>query len=257
MTGRSAFPPTGAAGSTVPLVLLPGTLCDERVFAPLLARLDPRRPALVVQFDGDDLRQVGRQVLARAPHRFALLGFSLGGIVALEVALGAPERVAGLALVDSNARAWAAVAGDRVPSSPLDTVASAWPSYVVAGRRGDAALRGVVEAMAGAVGPDRFAGQERLVLGRPDRRARLATLTMPALVLAGADDALCPPVVQHEMADRLPDATLALVEDAGHFAPLEAPGAVAAHVATWLERVDRAPMHVQVDRVFHSLQEES
>ena len=238
MNVRLSSRPRTAPAIELPLVLLPGTLCDERLFAPLLERL-AGRSAETLPLTGDTIEGAARAVLAAAPPRFALLGFSLGGIVALQIALSATERVAGLALVDSNARARAAAAGDAA-GSPADAIARHWPRYVGAARRDDHTLRDTLMAMAVSVGPERHRQQERLVRDRLDRRDRLADLAMPALVVAGAEDALCPPAMQHEMADRLPDAALALIEGAGHFAPLERPDPVAAHVAEWLARVDAA-----------------
>jgi pimeloyl-ACP methyl ester carboxylesterase len=92
--------------------------------------------------------------------------------------------------------------------------------------------------MAATVGSETLVRQTDLALSRSDSRAHLTSLVMPSLVLAGLDDALCPPDVQREMAAALPDAVLALIPDAGHFAPLERPLAVARHVAAWLARVD-------------------
>ena len=67
-----------------PLVLLPGTLCDARLFAPLIDRLS--RDTLVLPLVGGNVEDAARHVLAAAPPRFALLGYSLGGMVALAVA---------------------------------------------------------------------------------------------------------------------------------------------------------------------------
>ena len=65
------------------------------------------------------------------------------------------------------------------------------------------------------------------------RRLRLVAVSG----IAGEEDALCRPELQREMAAALPSATLALIPGAGHFAPLEAPAAAAAHVARWLQPV--------------------
>ncbi|WP_343527474.1 alpha/beta fold hydrolase [Sphingomonas sp.] len=229
-------PPTGKAAA--PLVLLPGTLCDDRLFAPLLDRLD-RRDVAIPRIEGDDPVLLAQTLLDSAPPRFALLGFSLGGLIALEMALLAPDRVAGLTLIDSNARARAADAPPH-PGPPARAVAESWPRAVGKERHDDADLHALLVAMADHVGATVHAAQEQLACRRTDKRDRLAQLTMPALILAGAEDALCPPVVQRELADGLPDATLVLIEGAGHFAPLEAPDAVAGHVAAWLARVDHA-----------------
>ena len=237
MNAHSGYRHDDAA--TIPLLLLPGTLCDDDLFVDLLAHLAPR-PTRTIAIRWSDAAAAADAILADAPPVFALLGFSLGGLVALEIALRAPQRVVGLAMIASNARARAARSAPSSPPTPAAAIDTAWPRYVAAARLDDELLRTRIAAMAERVGATDFAAQERLAGARSDKRDRLGLLTMPALVLAGAHDALCPPRMQHELADGLPDADLALLEDVGHFAPLEAPDRVAAHVSAWLARVDRA-----------------
>lgn len=247
--GRAAIAPgISSATGRLPMLLLPGTLCDERLFAPLLARL-PARAVTVPRITG--ARQAwtfAERVIAAAPQRFALLGFSLGGIIALEIAAAVPERVAGLALLGSNARPL----DDKVRADRRESAQSGmkrglgafvhdtlWASYVAPNALRNAALQTLIVDMAEETRPAEFEAQLEIALTRGDARARLGALTMPSLVLAGEKDAICPPFMQSEMADALPDATLALVPDAGHFVLLEAPGRVAIEVAAWLDRVDR------------------
>lgn len=232
----------------VPLLLLPGTLCDERLFAPLLARL-PGRPTAIGSLDGGDtVAPVVAHILTTAPPRFALLGFSLGGGIALELALAAPDRVVGLALIGANARGvdvaqqaarrLAAIEGAADPAAQVRT--RLWPEYVAAGRVADVGLRDAVAAMAAELGGEALVRHTALALSRFDARARIGGITCPALVMAGAEDVVCPPTLQEELAALLPDVILALVADAGHFALLERPDACAVHVARWLARVDRS-----------------
>jgi pimeloyl-ACP methyl ester carboxylesterase/predicted ester cyclase len=242
----NAWPPLPApleAEVTTPLVLLPGTLCDERVFAPLLGRLAPRSTLLLPLDACSDVVEMADRILRAAPDRFALLGFSLGGIVALEIAARAPDRLSGLALIGSNARnvpvenhpsrRAAAIAGADIG----EVIALLWPNYVADGN--DPALHATISKMAEDLGRDTLVRQTELALSRADSRPRLPTLAMPALVLAGSEDVIAPPEFQQELMEGLSNATLALLPDAGHFVLLEAPDAVATHVATWLDRVDQ------------------
>ena len=233
-----------------PLLMLPGTLCDGAVFKPLVEGLETlspgsRRFLIETLAGGDTVEAVAARILADAPARFALLGFSLGGIVALAIAAAAPERVVGLALIDSNARdvPMQDRAGRRAEAlqgaADLERHVgqTLWPRYVGQGARHNEDLKRTIVDMALRGGPAALMTQTDIGLSRPDSRQRLAALGMPALVLAGEEDALCAPQMQREIAERLPSAALELIPDAGHFALLEQSAATARHVASWLDRV--------------------
>jgi pimeloyl-ACP methyl ester carboxylesterase len=234
----------------LPLLLLPGTLCDEAVFAPLLQRLAamPGRrllPLVATLAGGADIGAVAHRLLAEAPPRFALLGFSLGGMVALQIAALAPDRVLGLALIGSNARAAPDDQHDerrREAQAGADNLAdhvrrTLWPRYVAADNIADPDLTAVIVGMAARGGADDLMRQTEMALSRPDSLARLKEMPMPALVLGGLQDVVCTPDMQREMAEALPDAALALIPGAGHFVLIEQPGAVAQSVAGWLDRI--------------------
>ena len=227
------------------LVLLPGLLCDERLFAP---QLGPLRAAAEVTI-GDLTRDEGvtamaARVLAEAPPgRFALAGLSMGGYVALEIVRQGPDRVSRLALLDTQARPDTAEATARrrtlmataARDGGLAGVTSLLlPLLLHDDRLSDAGLTGTVHAMADAVGAEAFARQQRAIVGRPDSRPSLGTIEAPTLVLAGWQDAITPPELQLEMARAIPDATLALVPRCGHLSTLERPEAVTRQLLAWL-----------------------
>src|ERR1700733_15009711 len=89
----------------IPLVLLPGLLCDEALWRNQLNALktlaDCRTADLTRQ---DSMQALAQSVLAMAPPRFALAGLSMGGYVAFEIMRQAPERVLKLCLLDTSAR---------------------------------------------------------------------------------------------------------------------------------------------------------
>lgn len=227
------------------LVLLPGLLCDERLFAPQLGPLGAAAEVTVADLTRDEgVAAMAARVLAGAPPaRFALAGLSMGGYVALEVMRQAPDRVSRLALLDTQARpdtaesaarrralmATAARDGGLAGVTPL-----LLPLLLHDDRLGDAGLTGTVHAMADAVGAEAFARQQRAIMGRPDSRPSLGAIEVPTLVLAGWQDAITPPELQLEMARAIPDATLALVPRCGHLSTLERPEAVTRQLLAWL-----------------------
>jgi pimeloyl-ACP methyl ester carboxylesterase len=231
--------------SSLPLLLLPGTLCDERVFAPLIARL-PNQPVLLAEMTGAATTpDLAERILRRAPDRFALLGFSLGGIVALEMIHQAPHRIAALALVDTTARADpvanAAIRRGAVERARAHGMASyiddAWPDHVSPVNAGRRDLRDLLVAMAERGGADALASQTEVAIHRADSRPRLPQIEVPTLVLCGQDDGICRPDLHREIADLIPTSTLAVVPDAGHFLLVERPDKVAAPVRSWLASV--------------------
>lgn len=231
-----------------PLVLLHGTLCDARVFAPLLARL-PGVEAIVPALDGAETTPAAAErLLSALPDRFALAGFSLGGIVALELVARAPHRVTRLALFGTTARPdppgrhalrRAAVARAAAQGLERFVLEELWPSYVADAGRADPATRALIGTMAANLGLDAFHRHSEMAIHRADSRPRLAAVVVPTLVLCGAEDRACPPALHQEIAASIPGARLVMVAGAGHFAILEQPDAVADAVAARLD----APPH--------------
>lgn len=250
------------ADPAVPILFLPGTLCDARVFAPLAGLLPPDR-VIHADLTGDcSAAEAAARLLAALPERFITVGFSLGAIVALELAAQAPHRVVAMALIAGNARdvppadhaARRAAVAD-VPAGQL-VGERLWPRSVHPSRLADAALRAQIVAMAQSCPTGTAQRQTELALSRADSRPRLAAITAPVLVLSGAADPIAPPEWQREMVERLPAATWTEIANAGHFLLLERPAACARAFAAWLDTI---PLHLTRDDAqgstpsFHSL----
>ena len=86
-------------------LLLPGTLCDGRVFAPMISHWPKDRLVQVADLHRlEDPLVWWQELLGRLPAQLDVLGFSLGGILAMQLLAVAPERVRRLVLVASNHR---------------------------------------------------------------------------------------------------------------------------------------------------------
>ena len=103
-------------------------------------------------------------------------------------------------------------------------------------RLADTALMDALRAMVLRADADIHERQIRALIGRPDAGAYMGTIACPVLLVAARQDAWSPVVQHEEIAAAVPDAELAVIEDAGHFAPLERPDAVSAAIVDWLER---------------------
>ncbi|WP_137752235.1 alpha/beta hydrolase [Sphingopyxis sp. L1A2A] len=231
-------------GAARPLICLGGTLCDARVFAPLLNCLS-RSASIWSHSRFECIPKAAVGLLDALSEEFVAIGFSLGGFIALDALRLAPDKVAGVILISGNA----------FPDDPAN--ARARRDDVAAGRReGLRALmkrRGaafvspscaipndvvdMIAEMAEAEGHSVHARQAEMNIRRPDLRAVVAASERPILALAGVDDHICPSDRYRDL-QRAPNATLTMIEGAGHFLPLEAPAACAEAIELFLKEHD-------------------
>jgi pimeloyl-ACP methyl ester carboxylesterase len=230
-----------------PLLLIPGMMCDARMWGAIPAALQPR-PVLHhvpngTETGAETMAKLAAHALAEAPPRFALAGLSMGGILAMEILAQAPDRVERLALLDTNPRAeLPEIQARREPQiaralkGGLAMVMrdEMKPNYVASGPGKQAVLDLCME-MALALGPRVFARQSRALRDRADRQRVLAAFRKPALVLMGAEDRLCPLERHQLMHDLMPQSQLVIVESAGHLPTLERPDETTAALRRWLE----------------------
>lgn len=225
-----------------PLLLLPGFLCDEDLWRDQLTGLAGVADGRVADLGhGDSIAALARQVLATAPPRFALAGFSFGGYVAQEIARQAPQRIERLALLDTSfhadtperiAQRRAANKSVSLPGEFLGMTEQLLPSFIAAERLHDTALVQRINAMTLRQGREVFVRQN--AMRREDGAAVLRGLACPVLVLCGRHDVLTPPALHREMAALMPQADLVVVEDSGHMSPMEQPAAVTRAMRQWL-----------------------
>lgn len=227
-----------------PLVLLPGLLCDARLWREQVLALHDVADAQVADLTLDDsVSAMAARVLAAAPERFALGGLSMGGYVAFEILRQAPERVTRLALFSTSAapdspqraeqrrRAMAALSVGRF----LGVTQQMMPQLLPASRLNDP-LAGEVKAMAGRVGGEAFLRQQQAILGRPDSRPGLADIAVPTLVAVGDLDRLTPPAESQAIHDGIAGSSLHVFADCGHLPAMERPAETTALLRAWLER---------------------
>ena len=227
-----------------PLVLLPGMMCDERLFAPQISELSKQREVHFVQISGHEtISELAADVLNNAPPVFALAGLSMGGIVAMEVLSQASERVERLALLDTNPLA--ELSDVRMRRGPqIDAVKNGQlkeiirdemkPNYLFDGDKKTKILKLCMD-MALDIGPDAFIRQSIALRDRIDQKNTLRTYKRPALVLCGRHDVLCP-LERHElMHNLLENSKLEIIEDAGHLPTLEQPKITTMALISWLE----------------------
>lgn len=232
-----------SAGARPAIVLVPGLLCDDDLYAPQSSALADVADVVVPDIRAaHSIEQMAQAVLDAAPERFALAGLSLGGYVVLEVLRQARSRVTRVALLDTSARpespeqtarrrALLALVDDQGLDAGLEAL---WPTEVAPSRVTDAGLHDRFLAMCRRSGPDVLVRQVRAIMARTDSRPDLPGLDLPLLVLCGRQDAITPLDGHQEMARLAPRAHLVVLDDCGHLSTWEQPDAVTDELRRWL-----------------------
>ena len=228
---------------TYPIVFVPGLLCTQALYAPQIAILSAKTECIVADHTRhDSMRAIVDSILDAAPERFYLVGLSMGGYIALEMAEHAPERMEKLVLMDTSARderpeqtasrrVLMTVAREQGMDPVIDRLL---PLFIKESRLSDKALTAIVAQMARDTGVDAFIRQETAIIGRKDARPDLADITCPTLVVCGDADKLTPPELSEEIAAGIANARLEFIAGSGHMTTLEKPEAVTALLTEFL-----------------------
>jgi pimeloyl-ACP methyl ester carboxylesterase len=237
------------------VLLLPGLACDQQVWKDQIRRLSEIATVRVADYGrSDSIKKMAETALDRAPARFALAGHSMGGRVAYEMVRRVPERVRGLALLDTAYRPFAGGDhGERERAERLRLVdmarrqgmramAEDWVRNMVhPARLSDRPLIDSIIEMFDRKTPEIFAAQIQALLERPDATPVLYAIRCPTLVLCGRQDSWSTLPIHKEIAARIAASKLVVIENAGHMAPMERPEAVSRALVAWIEAL-RTPI---------------
>ena len=229
--------------ANIPIVMIPGINASARVFQEQMETLWRFGPVMIADHkQAASMGEIARGILADAPPKFALGGFSMGGYIAFEVLRQARDRVTRLALIDTTARPDSSEASEKrqqqielAKAGKLDLLVSqGFANAVHPDHAADEELKAIHIEMARAIGPEAFVRQLQATIGRPDSRPDLAAITVPTAVIIGESDRIIPREAALELRDGIRGAVLSIIENAGHLAPIEQPANVNAALESWL-----------------------
>lgn len=228
----------------IPVVFIPGTLCDARVFFPQIEALSQNWIVLVAPpLEGASISQYVTRLAAQLPSRFAVAGHELGACIAMELVRKFPERVDRLAIMSANALA---DMPDDITRREHDIIAarsgsfpacytSALASRLSSGNSADTVLP-ILHDMAGARNPQIYIDHIRAMQKRQDQQSTLRRYQKPVAIICGRDDPIFPLKRTEFLAQLVPSAQLFVIDGAGHYPSLENPMDCTLALMHWLNR---------------------
>lgn len=197
------------------------------------------------------LSRMATDVLVNAPSSFAVIGFCLGGVLALELARQATDRLRGIALINGTAAQdtplAAHIRGERIAKLESKLVGQAFPDsayldhavpwLLSAASRRRPSTREEARGLLAEIPLATSLAQQRAMVGRPDGRPLLAILDMPTLFIGGREDRICKPELTTEMGLLAKRGRAILFDDCGHMVPIEDPIRTRHHLTVWLRQI--------------------
>ena len=234
------------------LLFLPGLACDADVWKHQAHSLAGLTTVEVIDYGpSDSLEKMAQVAIERAPGRFAIAGHSMGGRVAFEIMRRVPERVAGLAVLDTAYRSMpAGEVGEREKaernelmevalSRGMRAMAFHWMRRIIdPSSYSDEPLTISIVEMMSRKSTEIYAAQVNALLKRPDATPVLSTVRCPTIVLCGHGDKVSPLSGHREMAALIPKSKLVVIEKCAHMATMERPDEVTSAMSEWLKSVD-------------------
>lgn len=227
-----------------PLVLLPGTLCDRAMWEEQVEELSNIAEIIIGDVgQHSSIQELADSVLEDAPEEFSIVGFSLGGIVALEIMRIAPERINKLALISTNPFPptkeqqvlWEKYIEMIENNQFIEVVKrKLYPALVSKPNQSGTTLEKVLN-MAKNIGPKAYINQLKSVMTRNDQRPILKKINCPTVIIVGELDKVCPVELSDYLNKNIEDSQKVVIEGAGHLITLEKPYETSQILKQWMK----------------------
>ena len=251
--GLHYFLHEGGSTRRPPLVLIHGAGGDHLSWPPEVRRLPDQR-VITLDLPGhgktdgpgcqsieDYARRVVKVLDGCGFSRAVFTGHSMGGAIALELALDYPDRVAGMVLISTGA--WL-----PIPPSVIENAANQSTLLLAVQRLQELSFGSQTSPALSEISLKRLTEiRQPLLLGdlvacdRFNMTGRLGAIRSPALVVCGTEDKLTPLRFSEFLSSQIPGAALQTVQGAGHMLMLEQPDRLAKLVRVFLETIPYSP----------------
>jgi pimeloyl-ACP methyl ester carboxylesterase len=215
-------------------ILIPGLLCDDTVWQPLLQRLGGTAHVAMAP-ELDDLTDMAQEFLERYDGPLSIIGHSMGARIAMEMVRLQPERVSKLGLFDTGIHPLRDGETEKrneivrfARENGMSALADRWlPGMLHPMHQTNPAVMGPLREMVLRKDPELHARQINALVQRRDASIYLKDIHCPVLLLVGRQDQWSPVAQHQDMLKLLVNGHLEIIDDAGHFSLVEQPQQVA------------------------------
>lgn len=224
------------------IVLIPGALATPKFWHHQEAHWHGEKHIhYATGFLGQSIPDIAEQLIETLPKKFTLIGFSLGGYIALELMQRIPHQVDKLILINSAAKTLSEkgqIERERsielINNGKFDFLINLIFKNSVHDKNKHHELLPLLKSMALEVGAKRYLEQLTAMVNKPDHSDLLTTIECPTLLIASKNDKVMPPERSEHMAENIKNSQLIYVENCGHMAPLEQPDRINQILSEWV-----------------------
>jgi len=222
------------------IVLIPGALATPKLWNQQ-EKLFNQRVHYVDVLNSDSIIEMAQRFVSFSPDKFTLIGFSMGGYVALEIYRLIPDQVEKLILINSGAKI-ISEKGQLERERSLDLIQKGKFDFLIKlifknsiyDKDKHNSLLPLAQEMALEVGVENYKNQLNAILKKPDHSLLLPDIECPTLLIASKEDNVMPTERSEHMAKQIKNSKLIYIEQCGHMAMLEQPIVMNQILAGWI-----------------------
>lgn len=224
------------------IVLIPGALATPKLWKQQELFLQRDKQLRYVDVLGSNsIEEMANRFIPHAPKKFTLIGFSMGGYVALELYRHIPNSIEKLVLINSAVKL-VSEKGRLERERSLDLMSKGKFDFLIKlifknsifDKKKHKELLPLAQEMAMEVGVENYKNQLNAILNKPDHSTLLPSIECPTLLIASKEDYVMPPERSEHMAKNIKHSKLIYIEQCGHMAMLEQPEKMNQILNDWL-----------------------
>lgn len=224
------------------IVLIPGALATPKIWYQQQIFFQKSKQLYYVDvLNSDSIVEIARRFTSIAPKKFTLIGFSMGGYIALELYRLIPNKIEKLILINSAAKL-VSEKGQLERERSLDLMNKGKFDFLIKlifknsiyDKEKHNVLLPLAQEMAQEVGVENYKNQLNAILNKPDHSSLLASIECPTLLIASKQDNVMPIERSEHMVKNIKRSELIYIEECGHMAMLEQPDKINQILADWI-----------------------